>query len=124
MPEARKRRRCWRCFTRLLKSNRLYLVSDVLSPHVGAATDAAALLRFAAANGFFIAATVKARLLSGISGSSLFTASLTLREAAMLDELAAAGFNAPDANKNIGHNQARTASTRVPRVKPAQPARR
>ena len=43
-------------FHRLLKSDGLLVVSDVLSPHVGAATDAAALLRFAAANGFFIAA--------------------------------------------------------------------
>ena len=48
-------------FHRLLKSDGLLVVSDVLSPHVGAATDAAALLRFGAANGFFVAARRRPR---------------------------------------------------------------
>jgi SAM-dependent methyltransferase len=43
-------------FHRLLKSDGLLVVSDVLSPHVGAAADAVALLRFGAGNGFFVAA--------------------------------------------------------------------
>jgi hypothetical protein len=43
-------------FHRLLKFDGLLVVSDILSPHVGALTDASALLRFAAPNGFLIAA--------------------------------------------------------------------
>ena len=38
-------------FHRLLKFDGLLVVSDILSPHVGALTDASALLRFAAPNG-------------------------------------------------------------------------
>jgi hypothetical protein len=43
-------------FHRLLKSNGLLVVSDVLSPDAGVVTDAAAPHRFGAANGFFLAA--------------------------------------------------------------------
>jgi hypothetical protein len=92
-------------------------VSDVLSPHVGAATDAAALLRFAAANGFFIAAVAGlARTLLSDYWRLRSRLGLTrYSEAAMLDKLAAAGFNAQRADKNIGHNQARTAYYARPR---------
>src|ERR1700721_2486652 len=43
-------------FHRLLKSDGMLVVSDVIPPKVAAATDALALLRFGAHNGFFFAA--------------------------------------------------------------------
>jgi SAM-dependent methyltransferase len=104
-------------FHRLLKSGGLLVVSDVLSPHVGAATDAAALLRFGAGNGFLVAAAVGlARTL--VSDYWRLRSQLGLTrysEAAMLEKLAAAGFNPQRADKNIGHNQARTAYYARPR---------
>ena len=104
-------------FHRLLKSDGLLVVSDVLSPHVGAATDAAALLRFAAANGFFIAAVAGlARTLLSDYWRLRSRLGLTrYSEAAILEKLAAAGFNPQCADKNIGHNQARTAYYARPR---------
>lgn len=109
--------RLFALFHRLLKSGGLLVVSDVLAPHVGAATDAAALLRFGAANGFFVAAAVGlARTL--VSDYWRLRSQLGLTrysEAAMLEKLAAAGFNPERAEKNIGHNQARTAYYARPR---------
>jgi SAM-dependent methyltransferase len=104
-------------FHRLLKSDGFLVVSDVLAPHVGAATDAAALLRFGAGNGFLVAAAVGlARTL--VSDYWRLRSQLGLTrysEAAMLEKLAAAGFNPQRADKNIGHNQARTAYYARPR---------
>jgi len=104
-------------FHRLLKPDGLLVVSDVLSPHVGAATDAAALLRFGAANGFFVAAVggLMRALLSDYWRLRSRLGLTRYSEAAMLDKLAAAGFNAQRADKNIGHNQARTAYYARPR---------
>src|SRR6266849_798572 len=45
-------------FRRLLRIDGLLILGDVIAPHVAAATDAMALLRFAAANGFLGAAFV------------------------------------------------------------------
>ena len=104
-------------FHRLLKSDGFLVVSDVLAPHVGAATDAAALLRFGAGNGFLVAAAVGlARTL--VSDYWRLRSQLGLTrygEAAMLEKLAAAGFKPQRADKNIGHNQARTAYYARPR---------
>jgi SAM-dependent methyltransferase len=109
--------RLFALFHRLLKSDGFLVVSDVLAPHVGAATDAAALLRFGAANGFFVAAAVGlARTL--VSDYWRLRSQLGLTrysEAAMLEKLAAAGFSPERADKNIGHNQARTAYYARPR---------
>ena len=104
-------------FHRLLKSDGLLVVSDVLSPHVGAATDAAALLRFAAANGFFIAAVAGlARTLLSDYWRLRSRLGLTrYSEAAMLDKLGVVGFTAQRMDKNIGHNQARAAYYARPR---------
>jgi SAM-dependent methyltransferase len=104
-------------FHRLLKSGGLLVVSDVLSPHVGAATDAAALLRFGAGNGFLVAAAVGlARTLVSDYWRLRSRLGLTrYSEAAMLEKLAAAGFAPERADKNIGHNQARTAYYARPR---------
>jgi SAM-dependent methyltransferase len=96
-------------FRRLSKTSGMLVVSDVIPPHVPAATDALALLRFAAANGFLIAAFVglvrtfvsdywRLRTRYGLTRYG---------EAAMIEKLAAAGFIAQRAPRNIGHNQAR-----------------
>jgi SAM-dependent methyltransferase len=104
-------------FHRLLNPTGVLVVSDVVPPHVPAATDAMALLRFAAAHGFFIAATVGlARTM--MSDYMRFRAQLGLTrydEAAMKRKLAAAGFTARRAATNIGHNQARMAFIAEPR---------
>ncbi len=98
-------------FRRLLQLDGTLVVSDVIAPDVPALTDALALLRFAAANGFLLAALgglVRTRLsdywrLRTRFGLTRYSA------AAMLEKLAAAGFAARRAPKNIGHNQARMA---------------
>ncbi len=104
-------------FHRLLQPAGILLVSDVIPPQVAASTDAAALLRFAAANGFLLAAT------AGLA-RTLFSDYWRLRvrfglthnsESAMIEKLAAAGFTAHRAAKNIGHNQARMAFIARPR---------
>jgi hypothetical protein len=97
-------------FHRLIKSDGLLVVSDILSPHVGALTDASALLRFAAPNGFLIAAVAGlARTLMSDYWRLRTRFGLTrYDEAAMLEKLRAAEFVAQRA-KNIGHNQARAA---------------
>jgi SAM-dependent methyltransferase len=96
-------------FHRLLGAGGMLVVSDVIPPHVPAATDAVALLRFGAGNGFFTAAV------TGLV-RTLFSDYWRLRtnygltrysEAAMMQKLAAAGFAAQRASENIGHNQAR-----------------
>ena len=104
-------------FHRLLKSDGLLVVSDVLSPHVGAATDAAALLRFGAANGFFVAAVagLMRTLLSDYWRLRSRLGLTRYSEAAMLKKLAAAGFSAQRAARHSGHNQARTAYCARPR---------
>lgn len=104
-------------FHRLLKPGGVLVVGDVIPPHIPAATDAAALIRFAAANGFLPAA------LGGIA-RTLMSDYMRLRarlgltrydEAKMLQKLAAAGFAAQRAGKNIGHNQARMTFIARPR---------
>jgi len=96
-------------FHRLLSLSGILVVSDVIPPHVTAATDAVALLRFAAANGFFVAAVIGlARTLVSNYWRLRTRYGLTrYGEAAMMQKLAAAGFTAQRAAHNIGHNQAR-----------------
>jgi SAM-dependent methyltransferase len=104
-------------FHRLLKPDGLLVVSDVLSPHVGAATDAAALLRFGAANGFFVAAVggLMRALLSDYWRLRSRLGLTRYSAAAMLKKFDAAGFDGEPTGKNIGHNQARTAYYARPR---------
>jgi SAM-dependent methyltransferase len=98
-------------FHRLLKSNGTLVVSDMIPPHIPAITDAVALLRFGAADGFLIAA------LAGLVHTRLSDYWRLRRrfgltrygEAAMIEKLALAGFTAHRAGENIGHNQARMA---------------
>lgn len=104
-------------FRRLVDPGGVVLVSDIIPPQVGTAADVAALLRFAAANGFFLAAV------AGLT-RTLFSDYRQLRtrvgfthysEAAMIKKLNAAGFAASRAQRNIGHNQARMAFVAQPR---------
>jgi len=98
-------------FHRLLKSDGMLVVSDVIPPKVAAATDALALLRFGAGNGFFFAAVWGlARTLMSNYWKLRSQLGLTrYATTAMIEKLKAAGFNAKLAPANIGHNQARKA---------------
>jgi SAM-dependent methyltransferase len=104
-------------FRRLLQATGILLVSDVIPPRVTAATDAAALLRFGAANGFLLAA-IGGLARTAFSDYRHLRARFGLThysEAAMTEKLAAAGFAVRRAPKNIGHNQARMAFIAKPR---------
>jgi SAM-dependent methyltransferase len=104
-------------FRRLLRPTGILLVSDVIPPQVTAATDIAALLRFAAANGFLLAA-IGGVVRTVFSDYRRLRARLGLTrfsEAAMKEKLATAGFAAQRVPKNIGHNQARMAFIARPR---------
>ena len=104
-------------FHRLLRSDGLLVVSDVIQPEVSAAIDAWTLLQFGHGNGFFFAALwglartlvsdywrVRSRL-----GFTRYT------QAAMIEKLNTAGFAALRSPANIGHNQARTTFYARPR---------
>ncbi len=104
-------------FHRLLAPGGVLLVSDIIPPHLSAAADVTALLRFGAAHGFLLAA------LGGLV-RTLFSDYRRLRasvglthydEAGMLRLLEGAGFAAKRAAHNIGHNQARRAFVARPR---------
>jgi SAM-dependent methyltransferase len=98
-------------FHRLLKSDGVMVVSDIIPPEIPAATDALALLRFGAANGFFFAALfgLVRTLLSDYWRIRSRFGLTRYAEAAMIQKLAAAGFTARRDPANIGHNQARMA---------------
>jgi SAM-dependent methyltransferase len=104
-------------FHRLLAPGGFLLISDVIPPQVGAATDAVALLRFAARNGFLVAALAGlARTLFSEYRRLLGRLGLThYSEAQMMENLAAAGFAARRVERNLGHNGARMAFIARPR---------
>jgi SAM-dependent methyltransferase len=87
------------------------IVADVIPPDVGPLTDAMALLRLGAANGFLLPAAIGLvktffsdyRRLRNELGLAFFT------EAAFLERLREAGFDAQRLSRNLGHNQARMA---------------
>src|SRR4029077_1798234 len=96
-------------FRALLKPDGLLVLGDIVPPHLAAPAAALALLRFGAANGFFWAATsglmrifvsdyLRLRKTIGLSHYT---------EAAALEKLTCAGFDAKRAPRNIGHNQRR-----------------
>jgi SAM-dependent methyltransferase len=97
-------------FRRLLRADGLLILGDIIPPDVSAATDAMALLRFAGANGFFLAA------MFGLVRTVALTDYMRLRtnlgltrygETEIVARLEAAGFSARRAPENIGHNPAR-----------------
>jgi len=97
-------------FRRLLKPQGLLVLGDVVSPDVSTVTDAVALLRLAAPNGF-IAAVLLGLVRTLVSDYGRLRARLGLaryKDSEIVQKLAAAGFSAMRAPRNIGHNQART----------------
>jgi hypothetical protein len=98
-------------FHRLLKPGGMLVVSDIIPPNVPAVTDAFALLRFGADNGFFFAAAwgLIRTLLSNYWKLRSKLGLTRYANAAMIEKLDAAGFNAGLAPANIGHNRARMA---------------
>jgi SAM-dependent methyltransferase len=96
-------------FHRLLKSDGLFVVSDVVQPQTAAAIDALALLRFGQANGFFLAALwgLARTLLSSYWRLRSQLGLTRYAQAAVIEKLKAAGFSAQRAPANIGHNQER-----------------
>jgi SAM-dependent methyltransferase len=96
-------------FRRLLKPDGLFVIGDIVPPHLAAPAAALALLRFGAQNGFFWAALFG---LMRIFVSDYLRLKKTVGLAhytapAMLEKLKAAGFSAQRAPRNIGHNQQR-----------------
>lgn len=94
---------------RVLKPSGIFILGDVLRPHVSAVTDALALLRFGLREGFFIAAFIS---LVRTFFSSYWTLRSSLgltryTETEILGKLKAHGFSAVRQAINIGHNQAR-----------------
>ena len=104
-------------FHRLLTADGVLVVSDVIPSDVAASTDALALLRFGTENGFLIAAVtgLVRTLLSDYWRLRTRYGLTRYGEAAMTGKLAAAGFFAQRATRNIGHNQARMAFMARPR---------
>jgi SAM-dependent methyltransferase len=105
-------------FHRLLKSDGLLVVSDVIAPTVPAATDAMALLRFGAAHGFFFAAFfgLVRTLLSDYWRLRSRFGLTRYDEASLIEKLETAGFTARRViPPTIGHNQARMAFHAHPR---------
>lgn len=103
-------------FCRLLAPGGIFVLGDVIPKHVSPVTDAVAVLRFAARNGFLVAAlaglvrTVFSdyRKLRSRLGLSLYD------EAEVIAILREAGFTAARAEKNIGHNPARMTFVAAP----------
>jgi SAM-dependent methyltransferase len=104
-------------FHELLRAGGVLVVGDVIPPHSGASTDALALLRFAAENGFLLAALVglARTLISDYRRLRKRFGITRYGEAAMIEKLTAAGFSAHRAAKIIGHDGARMAFIARPR---------
>jgi SAM-dependent methyltransferase len=104
----------WR---RLLAPGGRLVIGDVIPPDVGAASDAIALLRYAGRNGFLVAA-LAGLARTAVSPYRKMRARLGVscyREEEFLARLAAAGYAAHRAARNIEHNPARMTFIAVPR---------
>jgi ubiquinone/menaquinone biosynthesis C-methylase UbiE len=102
---------CLAQWRRKLKPSGRLVVADVIPPGIGPLTDAAALLRFAAANGFLIA-SFTGLIRTFFSDYRRVRAQLGLAhysEAEFLKLLRDAGFTAERMSWNFGHNDARMA---------------
>jgi hypothetical protein len=96
-------------FRRLLSANGVFILGDVIPPYVSALGDAAALLHFAASNGFLGAALVGLGR-TFVSDYWRLRSNLGLTryaEGTVMQKLGAAGFLPQRAPANIGHNPAR-----------------
>lgn len=102
---------CLAQWRRKLKPSGRLVVADVIPPGIGPLTDAAALLRFAAANGFLFAA-LAGLVRTFFSDYRRVRAQLGLAhysETEFLKVLRDAGFTAERMSWNFGHNAARMA---------------
>jgi SAM-dependent methyltransferase len=104
-------------FQRLLQPGGALIIGDVIPPRGRVSSDALALLRFAAANGFLMATLAGlARLWFSDYRSLRGRVGLASYEADEISQmLSAAGFATQRASKNIGHDQARLAFVASPR---------
>jgi SAM-dependent methyltransferase len=96
-------------FHRLLKPGGLFLLGDVIQPNVGALSDAWALIRFGWNDGFLFAA-IHGLIRTFFSEYWRLRTRLGLSryaEAEMIAKLAAAGFAAKRAPRNLGHLETR-----------------
>jgi SAM-dependent methyltransferase len=96
-------------FRRLIKPDGLFVLGDVVPPHLAAPVAAWTLLRFGAANGFFWAAAFGLLRLF-VSDYRRLKKTVGLAhydEAAVLARLQEAGFKPARAAHNIGHNRHR-----------------
>ena len=96
-------------FRRLLHPDGVLVLGDIIPPDVSPVADAMALLRFGARERF-LAAAVAGLARTAVSNYARLRSRLGLTryaEPAMIDKLAAAGFSAQRAPRNIGHNPAR-----------------
>ena len=103
-------------FRRLLRPDGRLIIGDVIPPQGRAWSDALALLRLAAANRF-LAATVAGLVRLSLSDYRSLRGRLGLaryQESEIVQMLAAAGFAAERARKNIGHDQRRLAFVASP----------
>ncbi|MHC2256343.1 class I SAM-dependent methyltransferase [Bradyrhizobium embrapense] len=91
---------------RLLKPSGRFVLGDILRPEVGMARDVIALLRFAATHGFLRDALIglASTALSDYRQLRTRIGLQRYREDEMIAKLAAAGFDATRAPRNIGHN--------------------
>ncbi len=98
--------RLLKLFRRIVKPDGLVIVGDIVPPQLAAPAAALALLRFAAANGFFWAAAfgLMRILMSDYLRLKKHVGLSHYTEAAMLEKLKRAGFKAERASRNIGHN--------------------
>jgi SAM-dependent methyltransferase len=104
-------------FRRLLNPGGLLVIGDVIPPHTSLVGDVFALLNFALANGFLLAA-LRGLLRTALSDYRKLRAHVGLTrydEAAMIQKLEQAGFLAARAETNIGHNQNRMTFVARPR---------
>ncbi len=102
---------CLAQWRRKLRSTGRLVIADVIPPGIGQLTDATALLRFAAASGFLIAAFI-GLVRTFFSDYRRVRAQLGLAhysEAEFLQILRDAGFTAQRMSWNFGHNSARMA---------------
>jgi ubiquinone/menaquinone biosynthesis C-methylase UbiE len=101
---------------RLLKPDGSLIVGDIISPDTGPLTDAAALLGFAAGNGF-LAAALAGLVRTALSDYRKLRSQIGLRrysDAQIIARLKAAGLEAVRCPRNLGHNPWRTTFKATP----------
>jgi SAM-dependent methyltransferase len=102
---------------RLLAPAGTLIVADVIPPDAGALTDVTALLRYAAANGFFVAALIGLAR-TAVSPYSRLRSRLGVTrytQSAFMQKLEVAGFTAQRLPRNLEHNAARMTFRARPR---------